>query len=369
MKRSGPHLFFIAFSLLTLILANPQIASAEETINIGVVLPKSGPTADYVKRYLIVPIELAAKDANAKGGVLGHKVKIISEDSRVDPATAVSALRKLIDVNHIFADISAFTSLILPQLPIAEEKHVIVFGPGVAHPDFTKSAWAVRLALTGEKQATKTAEIATELKLKTAVYLSEDNESGRQMQRVFTNEFTKRGGKVLATETFKVGDDNMRGQLTKLKSYNADAFYFMGSSGRPIALILKQMAEVGFHPKRTFASFLMENREVQSLSPELTEGVVYTTLPMDPGFAKHFKDELGYQPETNAGTGYGSVQLLLDAIRRAGSLDPVKVRDAIYNYGKFQSPVGTFTFTGSGEPEVGQIVKTMKAGKIVDFKP
>ena len=89
MKRSGPHLFFIAFSLLTLILANPQIASAEETINIGVVLPKSGPTADYVKRYLIVPIELAAKDANAKGGVLGHKVKIISEDFRVDPATAV----------------------------------------------------------------------------------------------------------------------------------------------------------------------------------------------------------------------------------------------------------------------------------------
>jgi branched-chain amino acid transport system substrate-binding protein len=318
---------------------------------------------------MIVPAEVAARHANEKGGILGRQIKTISEDSRSDPATAVSALRKLIDVDNILADFSSFTALIFPQLPIAEENQVIVFGPGVAHPDFTKSAWAVRMALTGDRQAKKTAEIATALGVKTAVYLSEDNDSGRVMQRVFDAEFTKLGGRLLATETFKVEANDMRGQLTKLKSFNPDAFYFMGSTSRPIALILKQMVEVGFHPKRVFDTYLMETAEVQSLSPELTEGAIWVTLEMDSAFAQQFKAELGYEPDTASGDMYGSMQLLVEAIKRVGGTDRTKVRDAIFNFGEFKSPVGTFTFAGSGEPEVGLIVRTMKAGKIVEFKP
>jgi branched-chain amino acid transport system substrate-binding protein len=368
MTRSNSRYLVAAAALATFLVTSPNIALSEDTINVGLTFPKSGPNADSVRRFLIGPAEWAAKLANAKGGVLGRQIKTISEDSR-DPSSAVSALRKLVDVDGIVADLSSFTPMILPQLPVAEEKKIPIFGVSVSHPDFTKSPWGIRLALTGEKQAVKTADVATDLGVKTAVYICEDNDAGRFMQKVFETEFTKRGGKLLATESYKMEDNDMRGQLTKLKSYNADALYFMGTTGRPNALILKQMAEVRFQPKHVFGTFLMEDAEVRNLSPDLTEGVVWVAFDIDPAFAKDFKAEFGYEPDTNAGTAVGSMELLIAAIKRVGSTDGTKLRDAIFNYGPFKTPDGTFTFTGSGDPEAGLTVKTMKAGKIVPYTP
>jgi len=344
-------------------------ALAQDTINVGVVMPKSGPNADSVRRYVIAPVEWAAKLANDKGGVLGKQIRVIEEDGRT-PEMAVAALRKLIDVDKIAADISTYTYLVLPQLPVAEESKIVLVGPATSHPDFTKNPWAVRIALTGPPQAQRTAQLVHSVGDKTAVYFSENNEAGQSMQKAFTAELSKLGGEVLATDTYKIEASDVRGELVKFKSYNPDAFYFMGTTGRPNALILQQMAEVGFHPKHIFSTYLMEDAEVQRLDPKLTEGVIWVGLDIDPEFSKAFTAALGYPPDTMAGMSFGAMQLLIDGLARAGTAsDPVKLRDTIDNYGAFKTPVGTFTFAGSGDSSVAMAVKTMKAGKIVPYKP
>jgi branched-chain amino acid transport system substrate-binding protein len=350
-------------------LFNVTAAFSQEPIRIGIVLPLSGQNGEYVKRYLIAPTEMAAKEANDKGGILGRQVKIVVEDSRYDPASAVSAAKKLADVDKVIAVFTGFTPLTLPQLPVAEEKRFLVIAPSTEHPDLTKSPWAVRMTPTADKAGIRIAALAKELGMKTAAVLSEDNESVRLTERAFRSEFEKTGGKIVGVESFKTQDTDMRGQLTKLRAAKPDALYLTMSAGRPMALVLKQISEVGLRPKQIFANHLIEDKEVRSIGGNMSEGVIYTTLRVAPAFSERFKALYGYDADANAGKHYDATVLLFDAIKRAGTADDAgKVRDAIYKYGEFNGVLGTFLFQGTGEPGISPALKMVKGGSYVDYQ-
>ena len=342
-------------------------AVAQEPIRIGIVLPLSGANGEYVKQYMVAATEFAVKETNDKGGVLGRRVLLTSEDSRNDPAGAVSALRKLADVDKVLAVFTGFTPLTLPQLPVAEEKKILVMAPSTEHPDLTKSRWAVRMTPTADKTGIKAAQLAAGLGLKTAAVIAEDNEAIRVSERAFRAEFEKGGGKVVGSETFKATDTDVRGQLTKLRASRPDTLWIIASSGRPTALVIKQLSEVGFKPKQILANHLIEDKEVRAVGAATVEGVIYTTLRVDPAFARRFKAAYGYDPDANVGKHYDSTMLLFEAIRRSGSTDPEKVRDAIYNYGEYKGVLGSFRFSGSGEPGVLPSAKMIKGGQYVDY--
>jgi len=345
-------------------------ASAQEPIRLGLAMPLSGQNGDYIKRYVLAGHELAIKEQNEKGGILGRPIKLFIEDSRNDGASAVSALNKLINVDKIKAVFSIFTPVVLPMLPIAEEKKVMVFAPSVEHPDLTKSRWAVRMTPTAAVNGTLVADQAIKMGMKTAAILTEDNEAVRVSVKAFIAQFEKLGGKVVGDETFKNQDTDMRGQLTKLRAARPDAFYFNAPSGRPVALALKQISEVGFKPKQIFATHLIEDREVMALGASMAEGVIYTAVATTPEFNQRFKAAYGYDADANAGKHYDSTNVLFEAIRKVGSdADMAKVRDAIYNWGEYKGTLGTFRFTGSGESRVLPILKIVKNGKYVRYEP
>ncbi len=357
----------VAIGLATALACCAGIAYGQEPVRLGIVLPLSGNSGQYVRQYMISGNEFAIKETNEKGGVLGRQVQLITEDSRYEPAGAVSALRKLVDVDHVMAVYTGFTPLSLPQIPVAEEKHVILIAPATEHPDFTKSRWTVRMTPTSDKSGTKAAEIASSLGLKTAAIISEDNESIRLTVRAFQAEFEKAGGKVLGEETFKTGDNDVRGQLTKLRGARADTLWIVTSSGRPMALVLKQLSEVGFKAKQILSNHLIEDKEVRAMGATMAEGVIYTTLRLDPAFAQRFKAAYGYDPDSNVGKHYDATMILFEAMRRAGSTDPEKVRDAIFNFGEYKGVIGTFRFSGSGEPNILPSAKMIKDGQYVNY--
>lgn len=353
--------------LLTIGWLSALQAQAQETINIGLVLPQSGPNGDYVKRHMVEPTVLAVKEINAAGGLLGKQVRVINEDSRSDPTSAVSALRKLIDVDKVLAVFTAYTPLVLPQIPIAEDKHVILLS-SAEHPDFTKSKWTVRMTPTADKAGTRIAQIANELGYKTAVTLSEDNEAVRLTDRAFRSQFEKLGGKVLASETYKRDDTDLRGQLTKIKAENAEVVYLMASSPRPLALAFRQMRETGLKPKQTFSMNSVEDPDVRALSPDLTNGTIYTTLQVDPDFAARYKQATGNDADANVGKHYDATMMLFEAIKRTKSLDTAQIRDAMHNFGEYHGVLGKFVFNGSGEPIVFPVVMVAQDGKALPYK-
>lgn len=354
----------LAAVLLSTALGNSAVG-AQETVNIGIVLPESGSNGDYVKRHMMEPTIFAAKEINKKGGLLGRKVQVINEDA-TDPSGAVSALRKLISVNKVLAVFSAYTPLVLPQIPVAEGAHVILFS-SAEHPDFTKSKWTVRVTPTADKAGARIAQIARESGYKTAVTLSEDNESIRLTDRTFRSEFTKHGGKVLVSETYRRDATDLRGQLTKMKAAGADIIYLTASSPRPLALAIRQMHEVGLKFKQIYSMNSIEDPDVRALGPKMTDGIIYATLRVDPAFAERFKKAMGYEPDSNVGKHYDGTRLLFSAIKRANSFDPVKVRNAIYNYGEYDGVIGKFIYKGSGEPVIYPVVMIVKNGKGVPY--
>lgn len=343
--------------------------SAQEPIKIGVAMPLSGQNGEYVKRSFVQPTELAVKDINAKGGILGRPVKVTIEDTRGDAAGAVAALQKLINVDKIMTVFTAFTPLTLPQLPIAEEKKVIVVAASMEHPDLTKSPWAVRMTPTAEKAGPIITSVAEKLGLKTAATLAEENEAIRISTRSFASNFEKRGGRMVGDETFKTTDTEMRGQLTKLRAARPDAIYVIASQGRSMGLALKQIAESGARPKQILSNHIIEDREIRAIGGGISEGVIYTTLEIDPAFAARFKAEMGFEADSNAAKNYDATMLLFEAIKRAGTDDSTKVRDAIYNFGEYKSTVGVFKYVGTGEPEVSPILKIIKGDQYLPYTP
>ena len=148
-----------------------------------------------------------------------------------------------------------------------------------------------------------------------------------------------------------------------------DAGYeVVGQAGDAEELILKQLSEVGLRPKRIFGNHLAEDREVKALGGAMVEGLVYTSLRVDPAFAQRFKAAYGYDADANVGKHYDATRLLFEAIKRAGSDDPVKVRDAIYAFGEFKGVLGQVKFQGSGEPEMYPMLKTVKGGEYVTLE-
>lgn len=345
-------------------------ASAQEPISLGLIMPLSGQNGDYIKRYVLAGHELAVKEQNAKGGILGRQIKLHIEDSRSDPATAVSAFNKLINVDKVKAVFSIFTPFTLPLLPIAAEKKVIVLAPSVEHPDLTKSPWAVRMTPTAAMNGVAIGDQAHKMGLKTAAIIEEDNEAIRVSAKAFAAEFEKTGGKMVGDETFKNQATDMRGQLTKLRAARPDALYLLAPSGRPVALVLKQISEVGFKPKQIFTTHLVEDREVIALGGNMAEGVIYTAVATTPEFNQKFKAEFGYDSDVNAGKHFDSTMVLLQAIQKAGSdKDMTRVRDALYHWGEYKGSIGTFRFVGSGEAQISPILKIVKGGKYIRYQP
>jgi branched-chain amino acid transport system substrate-binding protein len=344
-------------------------AAQSEPISIGIGMPIGGQNGEYVKRSFVMPTEFAAKEINAKGGVLGRQIKVTVEDTRNDPSSAVAALTKMINVDKIIAVFTAFTPLTLPQLPIAEENKVIVVAGAMEHPDLTKSRWAVRMTPTADKAGPVIAEAAQKLGIQTAAILSEENEAVRVTARSFTQAFQKQGGRILGDETFKIQDSEMRGQLTKLRAARPDMIYVITSRGRSMGLALKQIRESGIKLKQIFSNQLVEDKEIAEIGGNIAEGVIYTTLDVDPEFAARWRQANGFEPDSNAAKNYDATMLFFEAIKRANSTDPAKIRDAIYNFGPYKGTVGDFRFEGSGEPIVFPILKIIKDGKFVNYKP
>jgi branched-chain amino acid transport system substrate-binding protein len=357
-------------ALAAMLLSTAGLACGQEPITLGVVLPLSGNYGEFVKRYILAPTEFAVKEVNARGGVMGRQVRLVIEDTRFDAASAVSALRKLADVDKVSVVFTDFTPLALPQLPIAEEKKIIVIAPHTEHPDLTKSKWGVRATPTADRPGVKIAELANKLGVKTAAILVESNEASRLSERAFESEFKKSGGKVVATETFKPSDTEMRGQLTKLRASRADALYIITAAGRPMALAMRQVAETGYKPKYLFANHNIEDREVKALGGNVAEGVIYTTFDIDQAFSKRFEAALGYPADANAAKQYDATILLFESMKRAKSADDAtKVRDALVNFGDFNGTIGKYRFAGSGGPDIDPIIKVVRNGEFVHYKP
>ncbi|EAJ5530895.1 ABC transporter substrate-binding protein [Campylobacter coli] len=260
----------LVFSALA--LANCLYA---KTINLGVVLPLTGPVAAY-GQDVFNGIELANK-LNAKLDN-GDEVKLIVIDTKGDKLETTSAVNRLIAQDKVVGIIGeATTPNTIQAISIVEDKKIPLIAP-VASGDklLEGKKYASRVCFSDSFQGDKFASYVTkELNLKNAVVIiDQSNVYSLGLAKAFEKSLKENGGKVIKKLAISSGDKDFRAVVSQLKSLNPD-FVYMPIYHPEAALIARQAKQIGFD-KLLAAGDGVNNQTFIDLGSTAVNGVVFT---------------------------------------------------------------------------------------------
>ena len=337
-RRATAVVAMIAVAAVALGAGAVPGASAQEPIRIGVVGPHTGPAA-YDGQSTLIGAQVAAQEINAAGGLLGgRKIEIVAADSRGIPAEAVSAYRKVvIQDKAVGVDCCWFSSSTIAALPTMDELKIPTTNGVSFLPDAkeTKLTWLFKLAHTPRMESRFVDYWVNKLGVKRVAFLARNDDWGRATSGVYQARLKELGGTVLSADFYTPGEKDFYSYLTKIKALNPEGVNVVDVSA-PAATQVKQMAELGLKAAPIGSDGQITDAYIK-LAGKAGEGtplvVRYGTnidTPRNKAFVAAFRARRnGEDPDQYAQGGYDSVYIQAEAIKRAGSTDPEKMREAI----------------------------------------
>ena len=323
---------------VALITATLSPVPAQEPIKIGVVGPHSGPAA-YDGLSTLIGAQVAAEEINGAGGLLGgRKIEVVAADSRGIPAESVSAYRKVVTQDKVVAvDCCWFSSSTIATHPTIEELKIPT-ATGVAFlPDAkeTKLTYLFKFAQTPRLESRFVDYWVKKLNMKRVAFLARNDDWGRATSGVYQARLKELGGTVLSSDFYTPGEKDFYSYLTKVKALNPDGINVVDISATA-ATQVKQMAELGLTAKPlgsdgpiTDAFIRIAGKAAEGVPLVVRYGVTLET-PRNKGFVSAFKAKRnGEEPDQYAQAGYDSIYLHAEAIKRAGSTEPDKLKAAL----------------------------------------
>lgn len=376
-------------SLLGLMLAVAMLATLfagcggagktdSKEIKIGGNFEMTGNVANFGKQT-VNGIQLAFKQANAAGGVLGKQITLVLADNKSEPSEATNAITKLITQDKVVTVLGPVASSnVLATLQVAQDNKIPVLTATGTNTKITVEndkvrPYAFRGCFIDPFQGTVMANFASKtLNAKTAViYIDNSSDYSKGLADSFEAAFTKNGGKVIGREAFLQKDQDFKATLTKIKGMTPD-IVFLPAYYEEVGKINKQARELGITVPFLGTDGWDDPKLVEIAGADaLNNGYFsnhYSPQDTDPRvvkFVQEYKQEYGQEPSALAALGYDSALMLIDAIKRANSTDPQKIRDALEQTKDLQVVTGIVTLDASHNPVKSAVVIEMKDGKQV----
>ena len=372
MKRLASSLAIAAVLAAGATLVGCSGSSDGDVIKIGVFEPLTGANgAGGADEY--DGIKLANKLAPT---VLGKKVQLVAVDNKSDKVEAANAATVLVQKEKVKAVIGSWgSSLSMAGGPIFAEAKVPAVAVSATNPNVTKgNNFYFRVCFLDPFQGTVNATYAfNTLKAKKVAIIREvSNDYSVGLAKFFVDEFVKLAGDpaaIVATADYNTGDQDFTAQLTNIKKFEPDVIFAPGNYTES-ALIIKQARALGMT-----AQFLggdtWDMAAFQQVGGEAVEGATFSTffandVPINKtseAFLKAFREEYKKEPPAVAALGYDAYMVVLDAIKRANSTDPQKIRDAIAQTKDFEGSAGSITINAERNADKAAVFKTVKDGK------
>jgi branched-chain amino acid transport system substrate-binding protein len=188
------------------------------------------------------------------------------------------------------------------------------------------------------------------------------------LAKFFKQGFTADGGKIIVEQNYSGGDKDFNAQLTAIKATNPEGIFLPGYYTE-VGLIVLQARQLGI----TCPIFGGDGWESASLVPiggKALEGCFFSThyspestSPAVQNFVKTYKEKYNQTPDAMAALGYDSAMILADAMKRAGSTDAVKVRDALATTKDFHGVTGDITMDANRNATKPAVILTVKDGE------
>ncbi len=342
---------FAVAVLVALASAVAPVTDAQPPIRIGASIAQTGVYATLGQNQLR-GYQLCVKHANDRGGVLGRKLELVLYDDGSDPATAVRLYEKLITQDKVDLVLGPYSSPISEAVADVNEKYKMpMVAPGAAATSIYRKGRRFIFGVLphAETRLGGLIDLAAKKGLKTVAVVNVDDLARRAGAQGTIELAKNKGLQVVFAEAYPLGTTDFSAILTKVRAANPDVL--AGSTRFEDAVaITRQMKASDVNPRMygltigvdTFKFYELLGREAEFVYgatpwvPELVELRAGGLIPIArqyPGareFVEAYKREFpGADSSYHAAAGYGGCEILVEAIRRAGSLDSDKLREAV----------------------------------------
>jgi len=308
---------------------------AQGTIKIGVITDRVGVSKPY-SEPATEGVIFGAEEINRKGGVLGRKIELLVEDDQSRPDISAALARKLIDQGAVFILSVSLSPATQQQQTVTMEAKTPQMTPMNSADYLTTQLDNPYFWQTGPLGSTQIATLLAHAKsknFKRVALITDNSDLGQAIAKAFKATLEKGGIQVVAEEVVPRGATTAMPQMQKLRAANPEAMFLAGVLTAENVLIFRAYKELGVKFP-IHSSYNLSVPIYESVAKGLIDGITFVDAydpekPEVKAFVEAYKKGTGKEPVNLVGYGYDGIHLIADAIRRAGSTDKEKIREAM----------------------------------------
>jgi len=365
------HLTTLAFaSVLALGVSFSTVSTgAEEEIKVGEFASLTGGSASFGQSSH-KGTELAIDEINAAGGLLGKKVKLITEDDQSMAGQPATIVRKLIAQDKVVAVLGEVaSSKSLEAAPICQQNQIPMISPASTNPKVTEVGdFIFRICFIDPFQGTVMSKFAESKGWKKVAVLTDVKQDySVGLAQFFKEGIVKAGGSIVKESSYSTGDKDFKPQLTSIKAAKPDAIFVPGYYAE-VALIAKQAKLLGIKAPLLGGDGWVGDSLLKVAGNSLDGSFFSCHFSADDksevvqGFVQKYKAKYGAVPDDMAALGYDSAMILAEAIKRAGTTDGPALRDAIAATKEHPGITGKISLNAKRDAEKSAVILTIGGG-------
>ena len=318
-------------------------------------------------------LKLAVEEMNNAGGLLGKKIKLITYDDQWKPSEAATVVQKLINKDKVAAIIGEVaSSRSKAGAQICQSSKIPMISPASTNPEVTAIGdYIFRVCFIDPFQATVMSKFAINtLKIKRVAVLQDvKNAYSTGLAEFFVKKFKEMGGEIIEIQSYQNGDKDFKAQLTAIKSKNPEGVFIPGYY-TDVGLIAIQAREIGI-TQPLFGSDGWESEKLtEGKAADALEGCFFSThvsaedpSPNVQNFITKYKAKFNMMPDAMSFLAYDAGMILFDAIKRAGSIEADKIKNALASTKDFDGVTGKISMNEQRNAVKPAVILEIKGGK------
>ncbi|MDE2768970.1 MAG: ABC transporter substrate-binding protein [Chloroflexota bacterium] len=357
-----PRRRLLALGLLTVLALTLQgcgedASESSEPFRIGVMESLTGAGETY-GTVASQSKQMALDEINAAGGVNGRPLEFIVEDSKCNAQDAITAYRKLTEVDGVKIILGTSCSgAMLGVAPLAEADGVILFSGLASNPDIANAGdYIFRTQISDIQVGIGTGNVLWADGIRALATITETTDYAEGVRRTTVAQFEKRGGRIVAEEHYATDVTDFRSQLEKLLAANPDALHIAPQSEFSAGTIIKQARELGYEGP-IYAETISVGATALEIAGDAATGMKAITADLDPDNEKgqdvlaKFRERYDYVTlPWHLGSAYDDVYIAAECLKRTGDdQDADGFRDCMYEI-TWSGAIGdNYSFDEQGE--------------------
>ena len=334
-----------------------EIGGGDEPYRIGVMESVTGPGETY-GNVAVQAKQMAVDEINAAGGVNGRMIELIIEDEKCNAQDAITAYRKLTDVDGVKIILGTSCSgAMLGAAPLAEGEGVVMFSGLATNPDIANAGdYIFRTAMSDAQVGIDTGNVLWADGVRTLATITEATDYAEGVRRTSVEQFEKRGGQLVGEERYASDVTDFRSQITKLLNANPDGLHVAAQSEFSGGTIVKQARELGYEGP-IYSDIVPIGTTALEIAGDAATGMKAITADLDPANSKaqevitNFREKYDYVTlPWYLGSAYDDVYITAECLKQTeDDQDADGFRDCMYDVTWSGAIGNNYSFDEDGE--------------------